>query len=152
VLYKQVSVASCVVWQWILNNEMINVLHQFVFMALYLLYYWVRYSLLLSELSIQVSDVVIHLFFDFCCLRLWCDKTRTKWLVAWPATSCFADWSKRRHVTLSSIEWSTRHSRPIVIIMTTSHVTFTRYILHCKRNIYSTLFLFTFWRYRWYFY
>jgi len=29
----------------------------------------------------------------------------------------------------------------VVIIMTIGYVTFTRYILHCKRNIYSTLFL-----------
>ena len=31
--------------------------------------------------------------------------------------SWFADWSKRRHVTLSIIEWSTRHGRPCVIII-----------------------------------
>ena len=50
-------------------------------------------------------------------------------IVAWPTTRCFADWSKRRHVTLFIIEWSTRHG----------HVTFTK----CKHKIYSTLFLFT---------
>ena len=32
-------------------------------------------------------------------------------IVAWPTTSCFADWSKRRQVTLSIIEcWTCRRS------------------------------------------
>jgi len=30
-------------------------------------------------------------------------------IVVWPTTSCFADWSKRRHVTLSIIECRTIH-------------------------------------------
>ena len=38
-------------------------------------------------------------------------------IVVWPTTSCFADWSKRLHVTLITIEWSTCHGRPCVIIM-----------------------------------
>jgi len=32
--------------------------------------------------------------------------------VIWPTTSCFADWSKRRHVTLSIIICSPLHGRP----------------------------------------
>ena len=55
-------------------------------------------------------------------------------IVIWPTVICFADWSKRHHVTLSIIEWSTCHSRPCVIIMTNGHVTFTK----CKHKIYST--------------
>ena len=38
-------------------------------------------------------------------------------IVVWPTMSCFADWLKRRHVTLSIIKWSVRHGRPWVIIM-----------------------------------
>ena len=37
--------------------------------------------------------------------------------VVWPTMSCFADWSKCRHVTLINIEWSTCHSRPCIIKM-----------------------------------
>jgi len=33
-------------------------------------------------------------------------------IVAWPTTSCFTDWSKRRHVTSSIIECPPRHGRP----------------------------------------
>ena len=33
-------------------------------------------------------------------------------IVVWPTRSCFADWSKRHHMTLIIIiEWSTRHDR-----------------------------------------
>jgi len=36
--------------------------------------------------------------------------------VVWLTTSCFADWSKRRHVTLSIIEWRTIHGHDLVTI------------------------------------
>ena len=42
-------------------------------------------------------------------------------IVAWPTMSCFADWSKSHHITLSIIEWSTFHGRPVVIIHTHTH-------------------------------
>jgi len=61
----------------------------------------------------------------------------TYFLVVWPTMSCFADRSKRRHVTLFIIEWPTHHGRPWVIIMINGHVMFTK----CKHKIYSTLFL-----------
>ena len=70
-----------------------------------------------------------------------------KYIVVWPTTSCFADWSKRRHVTLSIIICSPLHGHPGWhynvtwgdIIMSprwpwSGHVTFTK----CKRKIYST--------------
>ena len=47
-------------------------------------------------------------------------------IVVWPTMSCFADWSKCRHVTLV-IEWSTRHGRPCVIITINGHVTVYNY-------------------------
>jgi len=30
-------------------------------------------------------------------------------IVVWPTTSCFADWSKRRHVNFSIFDWPTLH-------------------------------------------
>jgi len=36
---------------------------------------------------------------------------RTETFVVWPTRSCFADWSKCRHVTFIIVEWSTRHGR-----------------------------------------
>ena len=66
--------------------------------------------------------------------RFW--KKQPKFTVAWPTMSCFADWSKSRHVTLSIMFTAARSPGwPC-----SSHVTFTK----CKRKIYSTLFLFTF--------
>ena len=50
--------------------------------------------------------------------------------------SCFADWSKHRHVTFIVIEWSMRHGRLCIITMIHGYVTFTK----CKHKIYSTLF------------
>jgi len=63
-------------------------------------------------------------------------------IVVWPTMSCFADWLKRRHVTLSITTCSPLHSYLGGIIMSPGwrHMTFTK----CKRKIYSTLFLFTF--------
>jgi len=67
----------------------------------------------------------------------------------WPTMSCFADWSKRRHVTLSIIIWSTLHGHPVwhynvtrvsYVLSVWRHVMFIK----CKHKIYSTLFLFTF--------
>ena len=37
-------------------------------------------------------------------------------IVVWPTTSCFADWSKRRHVTFSIIEWRAIHGHDLVTI------------------------------------
>jgi len=39
-------------------------------------------------------------------------ERRTDCIVTWPTTSCFADWSKCRHVTSSIIECPPRHGRP----------------------------------------
>ena len=50
--------------------------------------------------------------------------------VVWPTMSCFADWSKHCHVTLSIIICSPLHPG-------WRHVMFTK----CKHKIYSTLFL-----------
>ena len=41
-------------------------------------------------------------------------RSITATVVVWPTTSCFADWSKRRHVTLSIIEWRTIHGHDLV--------------------------------------
>ena len=58
--------------------------------------------------------------------------------VAWPSMSCFADWSKRRHVTLSIIISSPLHGHPgWHYNVTPGDVTWRslkanlRYILHC---------------------
>jgi len=80
------------------------------------------------------------------------------YFVVWPTMSCFTDWSKRRHVSLSVIICSPLHGHPgwhrNVTRVTLRchpgwrHGTFTK----CKRNIYSTLFfyvllfVFVFWR------
>ena len=39
-------------------------------------------------------------------------RCMSKQFVVWPTMSCFADWSKRRHVTLSVIICSPLHSHP----------------------------------------
>jgi len=41
-----------------------------------------------------------------------CNHIRSRAIVVWPTMSCFADWSKRRHVTLSIITCSPLHSHP----------------------------------------
>ena len=51
----------------------------------------------------------------------------TCYFVVWPTMSCFADWSKRRHVTLIKVEWSTRDGQPCVITMINGHVTVYHY-------------------------
>ena len=66
---------------------------------------------------------------------------QTDLFVVWPTMSCFADWSKRHHVTLSIIICSPLHGHPgWQMSPGWRHVIFTK----CKRKIYSTLFLFTF--------
>ena len=35
--------------------------------------------------------------------------------VVWPTTSCFADWSKRRHVTFIIIDWPTRFKLSLMV-------------------------------------
>ena len=67
----------------------------------------------LTEMTL-VADITRHLVHGL-----------AEFIVVWPTTSCFADWSRCRHVTLIVIEWSTRHGWPRVIIMIHGHVTFT---------------------------
>ena len=73
---------------------------------------------------------------------LWQNKSSVRQtidIVVWPTMSCFTDWSKRRHVTLSIIIRSSYFTL-IASVCWSGHLTFTK----CKRKIYSTLFLFKF--------
>ena len=89
------------------------------------MYFWECLSLA-DEIFPAVVVTVLQSHCDFhwqnvMCF-LFCDSFS---FVVWPAMSCFADWSKCRHVTLIIIEWSTCHGRLCVIIMINSHVTVT---------------------------
>jgi len=46
---------------------------------------------------------------ELCCLMLVIEFFLAFFIVVWPTTSCFADWSKRRHVNFSIIDSSTLH-------------------------------------------
>jgi len=83
-------------------------------------------------------------------------QTATMCIVVWPTMSCFADWSKRRHVTLVIIICSPLHGHPgwhynVTVIVTPGDVTWrslnanVRYILRCF-CLRFVCFFFVFWR------
>ena len=78
-----------------------------------------------SSASNSMHDTIQMMHGSETDIQIWCALVRhfnrgsSYLIVAWPTTSCFADWLKRRHVTLSIIECSPLHGRPVVIIMST---------------------------------
>jgi len=86
-------------------------------MWLYLLsYYTVRHSYPMIVSRQFVVRLLIKLYIFIHTYKV------TNLFVVWPTMTCFADWSKRRHVSFVIIEWWTRHGRPCVIIMINGHM------------------------------
>jgi len=89
---------------WMINNK--KAAHHTLnasYAALIVIYHWSQY----------IFDIVASCSFLTFAFR---QGTAATWL-SYDQLSCFADWSKCRHVTLIIIKWSTRHGRPCIIIM-----------------------------------
>ena len=75
-----------------------------------------RYPLKIPNLFTLIGHVgyeILHWYWAYSRFH-WCDTSfgdqSIKWFVVWPTMSCFADWSKRRHVTFVIECWTCRRS------------------------------------------